>query len=418
MVIMGFGAGALVALPIIRSLIEYNFRPPTYLGLADKVATVVDSAGRRFLADDTTKEVVVASVTDITKLGLKAISLEPGVYVVGTGSSGVGMAMVELGIGYMAVMIGASLLYRLPKAGWAPPALSAAVEDKSKLAKTVVVADPLVLPPGNYVAASDAITTRQFAQVWTSLFLNATAGIAVLGVAKTLMSDVFGSNMPTTVDATFCAAYVGALSLSNGLGRLGWAAASDAIGRKKTFSLFFLIGAPLYLTVPVAAHMASPDAGILPLALFTTSTLAIISMYGGGFSISPAYLSDLFSNREVGNIYGKLLTAWSAAGLLGPTMLAFLRRRSEIDAMNELAPRIDPVTFKQQFGVSADNLQALIDNNVVSIAKLMQIAPPGTVDPSPYLYDTSMKTMAALLLVGFVNNATMQPVKQSLIRKI
>jgi len=423
MAIMGFGSGALVALPVIRHLVEANFVAPKYFGSADTVQTVIQE-GRRFLAESPATEVVIASASDIAKLGLTQHVLEPGVYAVGTGSTGVAATMMTIGGIYAATMILASLGYKIPAENWTPPV--AATSEGNKSSSDGVKGkdssnnriDPLIIPAGSYVTASDAIKSRQFAQVWTSLFLNATAGIAVLGVAKTLMSDVFGSTMPTIVDATFCAGYVGALSLFNGVGRLAWAATSDAIGRQKTYSLFFALGIPLYLSVPVTAHMVGVHEGVAPLAIFTASTLSIITMYGGGFSVSPAYLADLFGSREVGNIYGKLLTAWSVAGMVGPTLLAYLRRTSEVEAIRELATKVDPIKFQQQFGTSVDKISDLIDANTVNIAKLLHIAPAGTLDPSPYLYDSSMKTMAALLLVGLANNYLMKPVDPKLIKKI
>ena len=417
MVIMGFGSGALVALPIMRYLMELNFKAPKYFGSIDSVDTIVEG-GKRFLASDHAIEVVVASASDIAKLGLQNIALEPGLYAVGTGSTGVGQTLITIGAAYAVTMLAASMAYKVPGPKFAPPAPVEKAADNKGGESSQTNANPLALPMGAYVTASDAIKTRQFAQVWTSLFLNATAGIAVLGVAKTLMSEAFGSSMPTVVDASFCAAYVGALSLFNGLGRLAWAATSDVIGTQKTYSLFFMLGAPLYLSVPVAAHMAGSDAGgMVPLAMFTTSTLAIISMYGGGFSVSPAYLATLFGNKEVGNIYGKLLTAWSMAGMIGPTMLGALRRQSEVQAIKELTGKVDPAVFQHQFGEGVDKLNELIATNSVSINKLLQIAPPGTIDPSPYLYDSSMKVMSALLVLGLVNNAMMKPVDPKLIKK-
>jgi MFS family permease len=186
------------------------------------------------------------------------------------------------------------------------------------------------------VPAHDAVRTVQFARIWLSLFLNTTAGIAVLGVAKTLLSDVFGST-DVGVDAAFCALFVSALSLLNGGGRLVWAAASDRLGRRNVFTIFFALGAPLYLSIPVWAHTAE---SYLSLSLFVASTLVIISMYGGAFAVCPAYISDCFGAKDTGVIYGKLLTAWSAAGLTGPTLLSFLRRRAEVGAIQQLAAQV------------------------------------------------------------------------------
>lgn len=413
MVIMGFGSGALVALPVLKHLTERNFVAPEYFGL--DAATLLGEGGVRVLASNPLQQVVVATQSDITKLGLTNTLLEPGVYALGGGNTGIATALMTIGAAYTAVMCLAAINYKVPHPDWIAPA--APVPKQTTTTATATTANSLVLPAGSYVLASEAVRTRQFAQVWTSLFLNATAGIAVLGVAKTLMSDVFGSSMPTTVDAAFCAAFVGGLSLFNGVGRLVWAGASDRFGRKTVYATFFALGAPLYLSVPFCAHLAGTSDSVLPLVMFTASTLTIISMYGGAFSVGPAYLADLFGNKQVGNIYGKLLTAWSAAGLVGPTLLATLRRQSEVAAIRDIAGQVDPARFQAQFGAPVSDLDALLAANSVSINRLMEIAGSGVVDPTPFLYDTTMQTMSALLVLGFVNNFMMRPVDGKLVLK-
>jgi len=418
MAIMGFGGGALVASPLIRAIQEHAFVAPTYLGSAAAVKTVF--AGGKRMTEDGALEVVLATARDIKSMGMSpavTAQLQEGVYVVGTGNNGAAHALLVLGAVYGAAMLGAGLMYKVPREGWTPTGYASVAQTPGDAAAKPAAAaqDPLVLPAGHFVPLQLATRTPQFYQIWTSLFLNATAGIAVLGVAKTLMSDVFGGAMPTVVDAAFCAGYVGALSAFNGVGRLAWAAASDRLGRKATFSTYFVLGIPLYLSIPVAAHMAGTSPGVAPLVMFTASTLSIITMYGGGFSVAPAYLADIFGSKDVGAIYGRLLTAWAAAGLTGPTLLSLLRRRSEVDAIRDLAAKVDPAAFAQQFGSPVGNLQSLIDANTVSIAKLLAMSPSGTVDPTPFLYDSTMKTMACLLGVGLASNLMMKPVDPKLI---
>ena len=138
--------------------------------------------------------------------------------------------------------------------------------------------------------------------------------------------------------------------------------------------------------------------------------MIIFTMYGGGFATIPAYLADMFGTRYVGGIHGRLLTAWSLAGYLGPVAITSLRARSIDAALHDLAARVDPDRFRQAFGAGLDQLDTLISQQTVTIAKLMEIAPPGTVDPTPSLYNLTMYLMAALLAIALVANALMRPV--------
>ena len=133
-------------------------------------------------------------------------------------------------------------------------------------------------------------------------------------------------------------------------------------------------------------------------------------MYGGGFATIPAYLADIFGTRYVGGIHGRLLTAWSTAGVLGPLAITSLRQNSVNNAITDLMTRIDPAAFRAQFGAPVDQLQLLVEQNSVTIARLMEIVPPGTVDPTSGLYNSTMVLMAALLAIALVSNALMRPV--------
>jgi hypothetical protein len=133
-------------------------------------------------------------------------------------------------------------------------------------------------------------------------------------------------------------------------------------------------------------------------------------MYGGGFSTIPAYLADMFGTRYVGGIHGRLLTAWSLAGVLGPVAITMLRERAIATAIRDLVGKVDPARFQAAFGAGVEQLEALVAQQTVTIAKLMEIAPPGTVNPTPSLYNLTMYLMAALLAIALVANALMRPV--------
>jgi hypothetical protein len=146
------------------------------------------------------------------------------------------------------------------------------------------------------------------------------------------------------------------------------------------------------------------------LVYFYAATMIIFTMYGGGFATIPAYLADMFGTRFVGGIHGRLLTAWGLAGYLGPVAITRLRARALDSAIRDLAARVDPARFERAFGAGLDQLDALVKQQTVTIAKLMEIAPAGTVDPTPSLYNLTMYLMAALLAIALVANAFMRPV--------
>jgi len=138
--------------------------------------------------------------------------------------------------------------------------------------------------------------------------------------------------------------------------------------------------------------------------------MIIFTMYGGGFATIPAYLADLFGTRFVGGIHGRLLTAWSVAGVLGPWAITWFRERSIQSGINDLATQIDPLRFREAFGAPVDQLDSLVANKIVTISRLMEYVPPGTVDPSSTLYNSTMYIMAALLGLALIANHMVRPV--------
>ena len=232
-------------------------------------------------------------------------------------SVGVWQTFITLAVIYFIYMIGGSLGYRLPAPGWRPKGW------EPKAGKALITT--------RNVDLNVATLTPQFWLVWGVLTLNVTAGIGIIGMASPLLQEVFGGrligvNLPfeqlTPAQhasiATLAAAFTGLLSLFNIAGRFCWASASDYLGRKPTYMVFFLLGIVLYASIPWTAAIGS-------MALFVGFFCIIISMYGGGFATVPAYLADLFGTRMVGAIHGRLLTAWSAAGIFGPVIVNYIR---------------------------------------------------------------------------------------------
>ena len=263
MAIMGFGGGAMIGAPLADKLMKY-FATPASVGVWE------------------------------TFLALAAI--------------------------YFVFMMAGALAYRVPASGWKPEGWT---PPAAKSGNTMITS--------RHVHVDRVWSIPQFWLVWMVLFLNVSAGIGILAMASPLLQEVFGGRL-IGVDAAFndldaaqkgqiaaiAAGFTGLLSLFNIGGRFLWASCSDYIGRKATYFVFLVLGFVLYVSIPSLAHSGQ-------LALFVAFICIILSMYGGGFSTVPAYLADLFGTQMVGAIHGRLLTAWAAAGVLGPILIGYIR---------------------------------------------------------------------------------------------
>ena len=270
---------------------------------------------------------------------------------------GVWQAFLVMGVLYFISMMLGAFGYRLPPPGWQPAGYVPA-RNKQKLVTV------------NHVHVNEAVRTPQFWLLWGVLCLNVSAGIGVIGMASPMLQEVFGGGLialPARLAdlaedqraqvATIAAAFAGLLSLFNIAGRIFWASLSDMIGRKITYMIFFLLGTALYVSAPLAG-----EAGRI--AAFVTIFCVILTMYGGGFATIPAYLADLFGTQHVGAIHGRLLTAWSVAGIIGPVAVNYIRE------------------FQLARGVPADQA-----------------------------YNITMYVLAAMLLGGLICNAFIRPVR-------
>jgi hypothetical protein len=215
---------------------------------------------------------------------------------------GVTATFVTLGIVYFVFMAIGATIVRVPAPNWRPAGYTPPVQAQKLVTNETVHVD-------------QALKTPQFYLLWWALCLNVTAGIGVLGQASAMSQEMF----PGRITPQAAAGFVGLLSLFNMAGRFFWASTSDYIGRKNTYYIFFLLGILLYAMVPSTAHMGS-------VVLFVLCYGIILSMYGGGFSTIPAYLRDIFGVQYVGAIHGRLLTAWSAAGIFGPVLVNYIRQ--------------------------------------------------------------------------------------------
>jgi len=204
------------------------------------------------------------------------------------------------GLVYAAFMSLGVLLVRVPAPDWRPAGWTPAAAKTGALITT------------GQVSASNAIRTPQFWCLWVVLCFNVTAGIGILEKASPMITDFFRTTS-TPVAASAAAGFVALLSLANMLGRITWSSISDLVGRKNIYRLYLGVGAVMYLTIALFTNESK--------FLFVVCAIVILSFYGGGFATVPAYLRDLFGTYQVGAIHGRLLTAWSTAGVLGPLII-------------------------------------------------------------------------------------------------
>ncbi len=262
MAIMGFGGGAMIGAPLANMLMQY-YATPTSVGVWETLVT---------------------------------------------------MAAI-----YFVFMTAGAFGYRVPAPGWKPPGWTPPAAKVNSMITT------------RHVHVNTAPKTPQFWLIWLVLCLNVTAGIGIIGMASPMLQEIFAGQL-IGVDLKFnelsavqkgqiaaiAAGFTGLLSLFNIAGRFIWASSSDYLGRKVTYFVFFALGIVLYASAPWSGHNHH-------VAMFVGAFCIILSMYGGGFATVPAYLADMFGTQMVGAIHGRLITAWSAAGIFGPVIVNYLR---------------------------------------------------------------------------------------------
>jgi MFS family permease len=300
MAIMGFGGGAMIGAPLANLLMNY-FKTPTSVGVWE--------------------------------------------------------TFVAMGVIYFVFMMIGAFRYRVPPDGWRPEGWTPPSKSNAMISQNIVHLD-------------NAHKTPQFWLVWWVLTLNVSAGIGVIGMASPMLQEIFAGKLIGLPDVGFnqldatqkatiagiAAGFAGLLSLFNIGGRFFWASLSDKVGRKNTYYTVFILGIVLYALAPTFAAMGSK-------LLFVLGFGIILSMYGGGFSTVPAYLADLFGTQFVGAIHGRLLTAWSTAGIIGPVVVNYIRE------------------FQLAAGVPRDQL-----------------------------YNTTMYILCAMLIAGLICNYLIKPV--------
>jgi MFS family permease len=254
---------------------------------------------------------------------------------------GVANTVMALGVAYFLIMIIGAAVIRRPPEGWKPQGWRPAVNVNKMITD-------------RNLTRNAAIQTRQFFLLWGILFVNVTAGIGILAQASPMMQDLF---QKTAVEAGIV---VSLISLFNAGGRFFWASCSDYIGRRNTYLVFFVVQVILFLTIPGLALRGQR-------ALFEAALFVVFTMYGGGFATIPAFLADMFGPENVGAIHGVILTAWSAAAIVGPVIITELSNRAKAS----LAPGASKI----------------------------------------HIYDQPLEVLAALLAVGFVLTISVRPLR-------
>ena len=276
-VLGGIGLGIGYISPVSTLIKWFPDRPGLATGMA-----IMGFGGGAFIASALSSELLQA-YTDLPADAVPSDAVVP--------------AFVTLGLIYLVFMMFGVFTVRIPPAGWRPEGWTPKENSTNKMMTTA------------NISADNALRTRAFWCLWIVLFCNVTAGIGILEQASPMIQDFF----PDEVTPAAAAGFVGLLSLFNMAGRIIWSSTSDFIGRKPTYMIYLGVGAVLFFFLATA--------GSTSVIVFVLLAGVILTFYGGGFATVPAYLKDMFGTFQVGAIHGRLLTAWSAAGVAGPLIV-------------------------------------------------------------------------------------------------
>jgi OFA family oxalate/formate antiporter-like MFS transporter len=214
-------------------------------------------------------------------------------------SVGVLHTFAYLGIAYLVITMATGYFMQNPPDGWKPAGwVPSTTQTKQRAATDFTL--------------GGALKTWQWWALWALLFLNTSAGISIISQESPMFQEI------AKVSAVVAAGMVGVASIGNAVGRIFWAWISDAITRRWTFVTMFLVQIGLFLIFP----------GTSSAAILTVLAFVILMCYGGGFGTMPAFAADYFGSKNVGPIYGLMLTAWGSASAFGPLLIAHMRQSS------------------------------------------------------------------------------------------
>ncbi|WP_138419912.1 L-lactate MFS transporter [Aquibacillus sediminis] len=258
-------------------------------------------------------------------------------------SVGISTTFYVLGVCFLVLMLsGASYIVKPPE-GWVPKSMETTSRTTTNQSKAKTDLAQLTAP--------EAANTKRFWLLWIMMFINISCGIMLISVASPMAQQKVGMSVAAA------ATMVAVMGFFNGLGRIAWSSISDYIGRKNIFVLFFSVQLVLFLLLPNVNNAI----------LFQVFIFVILSMYGGGFSSLPAFIGDLFGTKQLGAIHGYLLTAWSAAGVFGPMIVAAIQDATQ--------------SYNATFYIFAGLLVIALITSIVMILNIKQIT--ATITPSP-----------------------------------
>ena len=385
-VIAGFGSGALPFTSLINSLAAKLCVLPTLVSTGE--------AGQH----------VLCTASDLARLPYPDLS--PGLYLVGSGNTGLGTSLAVVAALYSSLMLTSALTIARPPPGYCPRGYSA----------------PITATSGLNVPVENVLKTPQFWLLFSTATLLATGGMGIMSVASPLVQEVFTPALPLLVTPAFASAYVMALSVANLSGRVVWASVSDKIGRRATFHLLCLSSVPLYASLPsliTGCVSSDPASSLAPLYLtgFCVSSFLAVTIMGGVFSVLPPYEADLYGSKYVGAIHSKFLPFSTVRGIIGPAIFLHLRSREESRSIDTILRSMDPEKFKSLTGEEISAAQSLIEAKSLTLSKLVTILPPDIQDPSPFLYDSTMYTMAGLAACSAILHFYVKPVDRKYFEK-
>jgi MFS family permease len=378
-VIGGIGLGIGYISPVSTLIKWFPDRPGLATGLA-----IMGFGGGALVASPASRQLLALFDPDFDPANAKSLA----------DGSALTSLFVTLGLAYFLIMMVGVANIRVPAPDWKPDGF-----DPSKVAQKSLVTT-------HHVSARNAIRTPQFWLLWVVLFCNVTAGIGILEQASPMIQDFFRTDTGTsTVSVAAAGGFVGVLSLFNMAGRFVWSSTSDRIGRKPIYLLYLGVGIVLYVLLALTGSTAT--------AVFVLLAALALSFYGGGFATVPAYLRDLFGTFQVGAIHGRLLTAWSAAGVVGPLIVnGFLDAEGTPGTLTAAAYRAPLLTMAGVLAVGfvanslvrpvADRFHETGDVTSPVAAGIDPAAPGSAVRPGRLRVVLSWGLIAALLSYGVV----------------
>ncbi len=430
--VAGYGCSSIITSFVGYRMLNHFKAPPTFAG---KDVEMVSENGRLFLDNGNMDEIVVATAKDLSEW--VDFGLEEGAYLVGTGSTGVAETLLTIGCAYGTLMTIAAFQYRYPKedAATAPLASAAALPENPV---TSTQAPPTATPTQTSAPAPKltlhnvdtkvATFSKEFGLMYLGFGMAAAGAYGFIGAGKTMVGECFGP----VITPAFAAGFVAAMGAGNLAGRVGWTLASDYLvavdkgipgllpanqtdpfwGRRAAFTLMFMVPAPAIALAYYCVHQ--PPSPIM-LYGFTGSVIAVISSFGGMAAARPAFCADLWGLKNgPGVLSARQLSVVLPASFAGPMIVSHFRQTATRDAVADLSSQVPDAAFEAAFLAPKEDIASLVEAKTVTINRLLELLPAGTVDPTPCLYDSALMVLSAGSLVALGTNMLLRPVHPKL----